>query len=302
MVAIRPPVNPGNAAQSAAFNAATATAATPPAMAANPASQQQRRGFLQGLIGGFKDAIGTEGSRSAGFWEKLPVSQKPSTPASDDLVGRVGYVAGRVAGDIPGHGTQKVTWNMHGLDVTESLAHKFIGDAGGNKTAKVLGGFGAAVGVGVGSGNIAPWNVGEFGRVAGYGATQASDDDPRKTSNPFLETIDRVVLGRQGRLLQWDEFQKERPDISKEEYGNYRQYLKSAGFGGLGLWKATAHGIEGPEIMGMRPEAHLLGYRITPLGALAGAAAVGATALAVKRFPALQQAAQVAAQAAQAAP
>lgn len=230
----------------------------------------------QGFQSGWGDAM-KGGNYAKAAWAKVEDAQIPT-----NIPGKAGYAVGRVAGDLAGHGTQKITWNMHGLDLTETLAKSTIDKLGGNNTAKTLAGFGAAMGVGIGSGNLNPLNLGEMGRVAGFGATQPDEEDPRKTNNPALELVDRLILGRSGRLLPWEQFKEERPDVQYEEYEAYQKYQKDPGLLGLGLVKGTMDGIEGPE-------ARFMGYKVTPEGAALGAAALGAVALGVKRLAALRK-------------
>lgn len=86
--------------------------------------------------------------------------------------------------------------------------------------------------------------IGNFGRTPGFKATLPSEEDPTQTTDPIGETLNRYFLGRSGGLLPYDEFVKERPDVSKGEYDAYKQYL----FGNGMPIKATLDGIQGPEV------------------------------------------------------
>jgi len=86
--------------------------------------------------------------------------------------------------------------------------------------------------------------IGNFGRTPGYKATLPSEENPRETTDPIGETLNRYFLGRSGALLPYDEFVKERPDVSKGEYEAYKAYL----FGNGMPIKATLEGIQGPEL------------------------------------------------------
>jgi hypothetical protein len=66
--------------------------------------------------------------------------------------------------------------------------------------------------------------IGNIGRPAGYKAILPSEEDPRKTDSPVGELLSRYFLGRTGRLLPYDEFAKERPDVDKGEYMRYKAY------------------------------------------------------------------------------
>jgi hypothetical protein len=86
--------------------------------------------------------------------------------------------------------------------------------------------------------------IGNFGREPGYKATLPSEVDPRQTTDPVGEVLNRYFLGRTGALLGYDEFVKDRPDVSKQEYEEYKAYL----FGNGMPIKATLDGIHGPEV------------------------------------------------------
>tara|TARA_R100000458_G_scaffold29727_1_gene27267 strand:+ start:7113 stop:8327 length:1215 start_codon:yes stop_codon:yes gene_type:complete len=86
--------------------------------------------------------------------------------------------------------------------------------------------------------------IGNVGRQDGYKAIIPDENDPRKSADPVSEILSRYFLGRTGRLLPYNEFIKERPDVSPEQYKNYKQYL----FSGMSPVKATTEGIHGPEV------------------------------------------------------
>ena len=86
--------------------------------------------------------------------------------------------------------------------------------------------------------------IGNFLRQPGYKAVLPSENDPTQTTDPIAELGSRYFLGRNGSLLPYDEFRKERPDVSKAEYNQYKNYL----FSGKSPIKATADGIQGPEV------------------------------------------------------
>lgn len=86
--------------------------------------------------------------------------------------------------------------------------------------------------------------VGNFMRQPGYKAAVPSETDPTQTSNALAELGSRYFLGRSGSLLPYEEFRKERPDVSRSEYNAYKNYL----FSGKSPIKATVDGIQGPEV------------------------------------------------------
>ena len=86
--------------------------------------------------------------------------------------------------------------------------------------------------------------VGNAYRQPGFKAVVPSEMDPTQTADPLAEMGSRYFLGRSGALLPYEEFVKERPDVSKGEYEAYKSYL----FGSALPLKATAEGIHGPEV------------------------------------------------------
>ncbi len=83
----------------------------------------------------------------------------------------------------------------------------------------------AAIGINAGMGLNNP-----FGGADGYKAASPSQDDPTKTDNVLAEIGIKYILGRRGDILPWSEFQKVRPDVSKEEYMQYKGYKFDKGF------------------------------------------------------------------------
>lgn len=140
----------------------------------------------------------------------------------------------------------------------------------------------AAYGINAGLGLVNPLGGGD-----GYKAVLPSEDDPTKTSNVMGEIASKYILGRRGDILPWSEFKKVRPDVTKDEYMQYKAYKWDKGldlnpfddgdfnlFGGL--IKGTDNGINGGEIqfLGKHMETDTV---LTPsiaaaLGAAAGAA------------------------------
>ena len=99
-----------------------------------------------------------------------------------------------------------------------------------------------------------------FGGAEGYEAVMPSPDDPSKTSNVVGEVAAKYLLGRTGNLLDYDEFKKVRPDVSKGEYNAYKafKYDKALDLNPFddgkinplpgSVVKATGDGIHGPEL------------------------------------------------------
>jgi hypothetical protein len=98
-----------------------------------------------------------------------------------------------------------------------------------------------------------------FGGYEGYEAALPSAEDPSKTDNAVLEVASKYILGRTGNLLDYDEFKKVRPDVSKGEYNAYKafKYDKAIDMNPFddgnfslpgGIARGTTDGIHGSEI------------------------------------------------------
>jgi hypothetical protein len=81
-------------------------------------------------------------------------------------------------------------------------------------------------------------------RQPGYEAVLPDrQGDRRDSTDPAAERVMRII-GRHGRMLPFDEFTKDRPDVSREQYDAYRRYR----YGDRSILKGTMDGIHGPEV------------------------------------------------------
>lgn len=239
--------------------------------------------FGSGLIKGFQN------QHIVGDYNKWPVNggKTDASPYSrsyvaDKLTGndssylyqdrpvaeRVGIELGRMAGDITGNGSRKHFWTLHPEDISNTYGGKALQlytDI--NPAIRRSAAWLASNTMGVLSGNYNPLNIEGGGRSAGFQAVTPVEDDLTKSENPVVDMmLYRGMMGRTGKLLPWEEFHVERPDVSYEQYEKYKEYLRDPGM--LGMLKGTTEGIDGPEV-------RMLGYRVTPLGALGAAGVIG---------------------------
>ena len=186
------------------------------------------------------------------------------------IVERAAIPIGRFAGDLTGFGTQSKFWNIHPMDITSTESFNVLKNQGLDPRLARAGAYGTALALGVGSNNFNPLNLVEGGRQEGFQAISVDEDDPRQSTNPVVDMVfNRGMLGRTGQLLPWEQFTQERPDVSYDQYDAYKQYLRDPGL--LGLAKGTTEGVDGPE-------ARIMGYRVTPLGAAAALGTLGTIA------------------------
>lgn len=235
-----------------------------------------KRGFNWGI-----NPPATENSPVSGYKGHFSKSIFERAPQSsyDDLgdVGRAGFAAGRVAADVAGHGSRHYLWNVHPEDFAGTYGRQQLQDA--SRVAMIVAPYAMTTALGLASGNYNPLNIAEGGRTAGYAAVNPDPEDPTKSTTPISELIiDRGMFGRKGKLLPWEQFKAERPDVSYDQYEKYKNYLFNKDDNllrdaTLGIAKGTLDGINGPEL-------NVMGYSVTPLGA---AAALGTLALA-KRY------------------
>ena len=124
-----------------------------------------------------------------------------------------------------------------------------------------------------------------FGGYEGYEAAVPNAADPSKTDNAVLEVASKYILGRTGNLLDYDEFKKVRPDVSKGEYNAYKafKYDKAIDMNPFddgnislpgGVLRGTTDGIHGAEIQflgrSLPVNTALLPTAVSILGTMAG--------------------------------
>jgi hypothetical protein len=156
----------------------------------------------------------------------------PDTSPSDSLKERVSYGAGRVAGTLASDNLRSWYWRYnHPLGVASDLGSRIPKAAGltrangaGMVLPSVLSGFALATALDITSGNTDPTNFNEGGRPKGYAAALPSIEDPTKSQNLALEIPFGYITGRKGKLLPYDQFVEERPDIGPEKYLEYTKY------------------------------------------------------------------------------
>tara|TARA_R100001443_G_scaffold60808_1_gene71133 strand:+ start:117 stop:1442 length:1326 start_codon:yes stop_codon:yes gene_type:complete len=192
---------------------------------------------------------------------KVPLTTGQYADIGDSFSARAAQTAGVVGRDIATDGLRNIWWFLNAPQaVAQIAALQGIHQAGKPYTVqnRPLVGRGALRLAATAPAVIAmSTGIGNIGRPAGYKAILPSDEDPRKTDSPVGELLSRYFLGRTGRLLPYDEFAKERPDVDKGEYQRYKAYQFNkqtdlnpldGDFNILGALRGTTEGIHGPEI------------------------------------------------------
>lgn len=119
------------------------------------------------------------------------------------------------------------------------------------------------------AGNTDYLNILGGGRTPGFQAVMPVEGDPTQSSNPLLELGARYLFGRTGRVLPWEQFTQERPDVSYDDYQSYAAYQFDKGPLGIGLIRGTTRNLDG------EPEAAMMGFRVPLSAATAAAGAMG---------------------------
>ena len=179
-----------------------------------------------------------------------------------DIGARTAQAAGVVAGDVASDGLRNIWWfvnapqalaNLVADETVQREGYKILDRANEpilkNRATRMAATLPAVLATSFGIGNVM--------REEGYKAVLPSEGDPRQSENALAEAGSRYFLGRTGGLLPYNEFVKERPDVSKEEYYKYKTYLHNKNldinpldgdFNVGGVVKGTVDGIHGPEV------------------------------------------------------
>lgn len=169
---------------------------------------------------------------------------------------RVAQAAGALTADATTQGALNIWWFINAFQAASSAAAQqaMHGALGPNRLLRRPGIPGAPTGSPFRHSNYAVAATfpavlgasavaGNLFRQPGYAAILPSEDDRRKSENPLVEAPLRAI-GMTGRLLPFDEFSRERPDVSRGEYESYKAYL----FGSPMPVKFSADGIHGAEM------------------------------------------------------
>jgi len=218
---------------------------------------------------------------------KVPLISGQEIPIGDSIKARAAQTTGVIASDVARDGLRNIWWYLNAPQAVSQIASlQAMHSAGVPYMEKAR--LGKNPLIGRGSLRLAATApaviatsaaIGNIGRPAGYKAILPSEDDPRKTDSPVGELLSRYFLGRTGRLLPFDEFTKERPDVSKGDYERYKRYLfdkkvdlnpLDGDVNVLGALRGTTEGIHGPEVNFMGKSIPLLTGIIPSAAAVAG--------------------------------
>ena len=223
------------------------------------------KGSPAGRVGQLGGAVAADliQDRSRGWWWLMNAAQATGNVINESTVGKVNS-------DLYGARDLNTPYNLTALK-QQGHAHKNengrlvpnqgVFNAGGKaKQRNYRSGLVTALGVPAGFAiNQGLGLMTPFGGYEGYEAVVPDANDPSKTDNVVAEIASKYILGRTGNLLDWDEFKKVRPDVSKGEYNSYKafKYDKAVDMNPFddgnislpaGVARATTDGIHGAEI------------------------------------------------------
>jgi len=242
--------------------------------------RQKVEGFIPGLRAG-KQAMyaAAEVNPSSGVSSVVDkefrrnVAAKGIT-AKETPMAFLGAYAARLAGDIAAEETRGVYWLYnHPIAIADQITKRAIDPKKGlPRYTKAAIGASILVPAFALSGAYDPTNITELGRPKGFKQNRPDPEDPTKSLEPATELFERYMQGRQGRPLAYPEAKKEIPDLTRQRYANYMNFLYNES-GILGMAKVTPENLQGV------PEARVFGYPVsiptvtTALSGIAGARA-----------------------------
>ena len=239
-------------------------------------------GYRADYLKGWQAAVSQMGTKDRGH-SVLPFLTKDARQFYKGLANQgitketpvqlAGAVGARLLTDVGTDATRHLYWRYnHPMALADKAAEQVIGDRLLNYSPTQRGAVSlAAIGVPVSAslGTFDATNLGELGRPKGFAQSYAEQgsEDRRETGQVAPELLDRFVLGRQGRPLKYETAKQDIPDLTKQRYANYMNFLyNDKGPLGVGIVKGTMENLQG------EPEARIVGFPVglQAVGALAG--------------------------------
>jgi len=241
--------------------------ATPEAMDARKAAGYGLMPTRAGQAGQIVGSIGADLTQDAtrSFWWLMNAAQASANVANEAAMAHVNPdLYGSQKSEIPYKdigSLEKIGWAQKNPQGTLERAPGVFQKGGKAAKKNYRSGYVTALGIPTGIAiNNALGLLTPFGGAEGYEAVMPSQEDPSKTSNVVGEVAAKYLLGRTGNLLDYDEFKKVRPDVSKGEYNAYKafKYDKAIDVNPFddgkinplpgSIIKGTDDGIHGPEL------------------------------------------------------
>lgn len=233
--------------------------------------------FYKELVTGAPERAGyetsTDPATGAKVYKKIVLPAEEGIKFRENPVQFLSAYVPHIATDLESNASRGVMWlNNHPLPLIDKIQEAALGKDYKNnytRTQRSLIGLAGITPVVASMGTFDIFNPGQVFRSKGY-AQEYSDvgtDDRRETEEPVQETIQRLIMGRQGSTLKFETAQEDIPDLTKERYDNYQRFrYNDKGLLDLGILKATGENLQGV------PEARWFGFpvNIPTAGAVAG--------------------------------
>ena len=228
-------------------------------------------GILQSFKKGFKTADVIQQDmirRGLGYGETVLDPRFKKQVAEAGITARqapaqfLGAYTSRLLIDVANDGTRTYWWKYNN---PFAIAQRVV-EVGLNPkaipspTGRALAAIAIAAPAAAAAGTYDITNPQEQFRPKGYAQEYAPKgaEDRRKTAQPAQELFERFFLGRTGDPLKYETAKQDIPDLTKQRYSNYMNYLyQDKGLLGLGVLKGTKENLQGT------PELRLLGFPVT---------------------------------------
>lgn len=190
----------------------------------------------------------------------------PSSPSITPLKNPAQFLGAFVPNlttDLATNASRGLMWLYnHPVPVIDKAVKTVVGEdvlKNYNATQKGLIGLAAITPAVASMGTFDIFNPGEAFRPKGYAQEYSEEgvDDRRKTEQPVQETIQRLIMGRQGSTLKFETAQEDIPELTKDRYDKYQMFrYNDKGLLDLGVLKATGENLQGV------PEARWFGFPV----------------------------------------
>jgi hypothetical protein len=203
----------------------------------------------------------------------------------------LGAYATRLGADLTTDELRSLYWQMsHPLEMADKAMRKAVdpnNQLGYGRGLIALTAVAPAVAL---TGAYNPLNISELGRPTGYKQNAPDPEDPTKTTEPGTELFQRFFQGRTGRPLAFEKAREEIPDLTKQRYANYMNFLYNdpgpIGKATMGIVKVTPENLQGD------PEARVLGYPVSIPSVTALAGGITGARMGVLSSPSVETAVQ----------
>jgi hypothetical protein len=258
---------------------------------------QQHRGFSGGVEAATQSlkALGTgkayRPKRNIFYDPEFRKDIKEAGITKETPLAFLGAYATRLGADLTTDESRSLYWQMsHPLEMADQSMRKVVDpnkELGYARGLLALTAVTPAVAL---TGAYNPLNISELGRPTGYKQNAPDKEDPTKSTEPGTELFQRFFQGRTGRPLAFDKAREEIPDLTKQRYANYMNFLYNdpgpIGKATMGIVKVTPENLQGD------PEARVLGYPVSIPSVTALAGGIAGSRMGILSSPTVERVVQ----------